>query len=88
MIMRRHRYSDAGAGTSVNEVHPKALTAQQFERCASLISALEVMRKSDEPSALHLDHFDLVCGWAETLARIDYITCDGNPGAVQLFQSI
>ena len=68
---------------------PKASDSAAFERCASLISALEVMRKSDETLGLTSRPFRLGL-WVggDTSPNRLHNPVDGNPGAVQLFQSI
>lgn len=48
IVLRRLRYGDSGGGTTVLMRYTlRLLTAQQFERCSTLVSVLEHMRMSD-----------------------------------------
>lgn len=59
MIARRIRFGDEGAGTSVIKRYTlRLLTTQQFERAASLITALELIRRK-ETSKLGVVPFSL-----------------------------
>jgi hypothetical protein len=86
ILLRRLRYGDAGAGTAVLMRYTlRLLTAQQFERCATLVSVLEMMRKACPDSSLGTAPISLGLwvGGGTTPNQID--NDDGDaPGAKQL----
>src|SRR5690606_37491881 len=88
IILRRLRYGDSGGGTTVLMRYTlRLLTAQQFERCSTLVSVLEHMRKAapdlglgDMPISL-----GLWVGSDTTPNRVDN-EYDRSPGAKQLLE--
>jgi ATP-dependent helicase YprA (DUF1998 family) len=89
MALRRIRHGDAGAGTSVlNRYTLRLLTSQQFERAATLISVLELMRSAaDSPLGSVPFRLGLWVGGATTPNRLDHDS-DGSLGAKQLFERL
>ena len=90
MVLRRHRYFDAGAGTSIIMRYTlRLLTAQQFERCATLISALEFLRKDDESLGLGDTPFRLGL-WVGGDTSPNRLAggSEENPGAVELLERL
>lgn len=89
IALRRLKHGDAGAGTAVLMRYTlRLLTNQQFERCASLVSAMEVLRRKcpeaglgDAPISLGL--------WvgADTPNRMSGGS-DSHPGALEVYESL
>lgn len=88
IILRRLKYGDAGGGTTVLMRYTlRLLTSQQFERCATLVSVMEVLRVS-EPSLGLGDvpiSLGLWVGGGTTPNSIDNDN-DRKPGAKQLLE--
>lgn len=88
IALRRLKYKDSGAGTTVLMRYTlRLLTSQQFERCATLISALETMRRERPDLGLGEDaiNLGLWVGGTTTPNRLDS-DYENNPGARQLFE--
>ena len=89
IVHRRLKYGDAGAGTvAMMRYTLRLLTTQQFERSANLISALEVIRRTDGSVDLGEDPITLGL-WVgpQTPNRLDSDN-QNSPGAVQLYEQM
>jgi hypothetical protein len=85
MIHRRLRYSDSGPAV-IMRYTLRLLTAQQFDRCATMVGALESLRK-EKPGQLGESPFRLGfwVGGGLTPNRLDSDSGD-SPGAAQLVE--
>jgi hypothetical protein len=90
IVLRRLRYGEAGAGTAVIMRYTlRLLTSQQFERCATLVSVLETMRRTQLD--LHLGDARISLGlWVGGDTTPNRLSNDDekNPGAVQLAERV
>jgi hypothetical protein len=87
IIYRRIRFKDAGGGTTVLMRYTlRLLTSQQFERCATLISTLDWMRRSDKQVDLGKQPITLGL-WVGGDASPNRLTSDSQtPGARELLE--
>jgi len=87
MIIRRLRHGDSGTAVLMRYTL-RLLTSQQFERCATLIASLEVMRR-EAPSVLGDAPFRLGL-WAGGQLTPNNLDRDSerSPGAVQVMAMI
>ena len=87
MFHRRLKYRDAGTAVLMRYTL-RLLTSQQFERCATLVSVMEVMRRKT-PDTLGTNRFrlGLWVGQSLTPNQLDYDT-DYTQGAKQLLDSL
>jgi hypothetical protein len=88
IALRRRRYMASGYGTTVLMRYTlRLLTSQQFERCATLISVLETMRKQRPELCLGDDPISLGL-WVGALTTPNQLNNESEkfPGARQLFE--
>jgi len=86
MFRRRLRYQDSGTAALMRYTL-RLLTSQQFERCAGLISAMELLRRSNEDLGEASFRLGLWVGDALTPNRLDRDD-DRSPGAKQLVEAL
>lgn len=89
ILRRRLKYGSAGGGTAVLMRYTlRLLTAQQFERSATLISVLERMRQEDAEKLGDMPiRIGLWVGGENTPNRLDS-DHDRQPGAVQILDAL
>jgi hypothetical protein len=74
LIYRRLKFGEAGAGTAVITRYTlRLLTSQQFERSATFICVLEMMRKNEKLKLLGKDSFSLGYWAGQTMTPNKYI---------------
>jgi hypothetical protein len=86
MFRRRLRYQDHGTAV-VMRYTLRLLTSQQFERCASLISAMEVLRRVTPELGEESFRLGLWVGDALTPNRLD-ADSERSPGAKQRLEAL
>lgn len=89
IILRRLRFGEKGAGTAVLKRYTlRLLTAQQFERAASLIASLELMRR-EHPVELGTQPIRLGLWVGERESPNRFATDSPNaPGAKELYERL
>lgn len=89
IFRRRLKFRETGSGTTVLMRYTlRLLTAQQFERCATLISAMEVMRRKNvKKLGSRRIKLGLWVGADSSPNKLDS-PVDRSPGALQLFEGL